>query len=277
MKKLKMFNKSGTGPGYRIENKAEETEIFIYDEIGWYGVEAESFVKELKEVTGDITVRINSPGGSVFDGMAIHNAIKDHKGKKTVIIDGLAASAASYIALAGDIVKINQGAFFMIHNAMSCAIGNAVDFQKEANLLTKIDEQIAGFYTRKTGKTMEEIKAKMGEETWFTAEESVEFGLADEIIEKEPEENLFDLSVFNNVPGALNKTEDRETRPPKDFEKALRDAGMSRSEAKAVLAGGLKAIEDPEPMPEPEVKPTEPTYNRRLRDDDECECELILI
>lgn len=277
MKKIKMFNKSGSGPGYRIENKAEETEIFIYDEIGWYGVDAETFVKDLKKVTGDIVVRINSPGGSVFDGMAIHNAIKDHKGKKTVIIDGLAASAASYIALAGDAVKINQGAFFMIHNAMSIAIGNAVDFQHEADLLDKIDGQIAGFYVRKTGKTLAEIKTKMDDETWFTAEESLEFGFVDEIIEKEPEENLFDLSVFNNVPGALNKTEGRETRPPKDFEKALRDAGMSRSEAKAVLAGGLKVIEDPEPMPEPEVKTPEPTYSQRLRDDDECECELILI
>ena len=265
----RIFNRISNDPGYRIENKSETTEVFIYDEIGWYGINAKDFRKDLQEISGDIVVRINSPGGSVFDGMAIHNAIKDYSGgKKTVIVDGLAASAASYIALAGDHVKINQGAFFMIHDAWSLVIGNAEDMIKEAELLEKIDGQIAGFYERKTGRSTEEIKQKMSEETWFTADEALEFGLVDEVIEDEnTAENMFDLSVFNKVPESLNQSMGREMRPPRDYEKALRDAGMTRKEAKAVLSRGLDALDEPED----ETAPVTTDYTR-----DKCTCELML-
>jgi ATP-dependent Clp protease, protease subunit len=246
MKQFKIFNRKGSSPGYQINNNGEQ-EIYIYDEIGspggYWGVDPEQFAKDLKAMVGPVTIRINSPGGSVFGGMSIYNAIQSYEGGTTTIIDGLAASAASYIALAGDTVKISQGAFIMIHEAWSIAIGNASDFRKEADLLDKIDGQIAGFYARKTGKDLSEIQEIMTEETWFTADEAKEFGLVDEVIEKtKPAENLFDLSVFNNVPDALNQSKACETQKPKDFETALRDAGMSRREAKAVLADGLKAL-----------------------------------
>ena len=252
MRKFKMFNRKGTSPGYQINKKKDEQEIYIYDEIGapggFWGVDPEQFAKDLNELTGPVKIRINSPGGSVFGGMSIYNAIQSYEGGTTTIIDGLAASAASYISMAGDTVKINQGAFIMIHEAWSLAVGNASDFRKEADLLDKIDSQIAGFYARKTGKDLPEIQGIMTDETWFTADEALEFGLVDTVIEKsKPAENLFDLSVFNNVPDALNQSEACETQKPKDFETALRDAGMSRREAKAVLAEGLKAIAEPEP------------------------------
>jgi len=277
MKTKRIFNRKGSTPGYRIENKKDEQVIYIYDEIGFpgdfWGVDPEQFAKDLAEMSGPVTVRINSPGGSVFGGMSIHNAIAQYDGPTTTVVDGLAASAASYILMAGDTVEINQGALIMIHEALSLAIGNASDFRKEADLLEKIDGQIAGFYARKSGKELSEIQRIMTDETWFTADEALGFGLVDAVIEKEkPAENLFDLSVFNNVPDSLVETEDRETRPPKDFEQALRDAGMSRQEAKAVLAEGLKAIEEPEPE-EPDKK----TASTRDRDIMQAEFELATL
>jgi ATP-dependent Clp endopeptidase proteolytic subunit ClpP len=272
-----MFNRKGSTPGYQINKKKNEQEIYIYDEIGspggFWGVDPEQFAKDMKELTGPVNIRINSPGGSVFGGMSIYNAIQSYDGGTTTIVDGLAASAASYIALAGDTVKINQGAFIMIHEAWSLAIGNAKDFRKEADLLDKIDGQIAGFYARKTGKELSDIQEIMTDETWFTADEALEFGLVDEVMEKtKPAENLFDLSVFNNVPDALSQSEACETQKPKDFETALRDAGMSRREAKAVLAGGLRAIEKPEPE-----EPVEKQASFRDRDILQAEFELATL
>ncbi len=254
MKHFRIFNRKGSSPGYQINKKKDEQEIFIYDEIGapggFWGVDPEQFAKDMNELSGPVKIRINSPGGSVFGGMSIYNSIQSYEGETTTIVDGLAASAASYIAMAGDKVKINQGAFLMIHEAWSMAVGNSADFRKEAELLDKIDSQIAGFYSKKTGKELSDIQDIMTDETWFTADEAFEFGLADEVIEKiKPAENLFDLSVFDNVPDKLVNSEDCETQRPKDFETALRDAGMSRREAKAVLAEGLKAIAEPEPEP----------------------------
>ena len=167
MKNRAMF-KNKRKPYYEINNKKTVTEIYLYDEIGWYGVNAETFVKDLKAIKNDVVLRINSPGGSVFDGMAIYNAVKDFKHGITTIIDGLAASAASYIALAGDTVKMAEGAFLMIHDPMSLVIGSAEDMRKEAELLDKVRDQIAGIYQRKSGKSKKAIVELMKDETWFT-------------------------------------------------------------------------------------------------------------
>lgn len=277
MKQFRIFNRKNSTPGYQINKKKDEQEIYIYDEIGspggLWGVDPEQFAKDLNELTGPVNIRINSPGGSVFGGMSIYNAIQSYDGTTNTIIDGLAASAASYIAMAGDTVKINQGAFIMIHEAWSLAAGNASDFRKEADLLDKIDSQIAGFYARKTGKDLSDILDVMKDETWFTADEAMEFGLVDAVIEKsKPAENLFDLSVFNNVPDKLNQSEACETQKPKDFETALRDAGMSRREAKAVLADGLKALN-----PEPDSVDTEHENKKREFERMQMELEEIFI
>lgn len=276
MKTRRIFNRRGNSPGYVVNKKKDEQVVYIYDEIGspggYWGVDPEQFAKDLAEMSGPVAIKINSPGGSVFGGMSIYNAIAQYDGETTTVCDGLAASAASYILMAGDTVKINQGAFVMIHEALSIMYGNAKEFRKEADLLEKVDKQIAGFYVRKTGKDLSEIQDIMTDETWFTADEALEFGLVDEVMEKEkPAENLFDLSVFNNTPDSLVHTEDRETRQPKDFEQALRDAGMSRREAKAVLAGGLKAIEEPEPE-----EPIEKQASTRDRDILQAEFELAI-
>jgi len=231
-------------PGYEIQNKQNVTEVYIYDAIGWLGVEAETFIKDLKDIEGDVLVRINSPGGSVFDGTAIFNAIKERQDRTDTIVDGVAASAASYIALAGNTVSMSEGAFLMIHEPFSIAIGSAEDFRKEAGLLDKVSDQIAKFYAKKSGKDLSEVKQAMADETWFNDVEAKEFGLVDSIVEENPAENYFDLSVFNNVPDKLLVSEDSETLKPKDIEQALRDAGMSRQQAKAFYAEGKRALDE---------------------------------
>jgi len=242
MKNRSIFKRNR--PGYEIRNKSEKepTEIFLYDEIGFWGVTAEAFAKDLKAIKNAVTIRINSPGGSVFDGVAMYKAISDFKNPTTTIIDGLAASAASYVALAGDTVQMSEGAFMMIHDPYSMVVGTSGDMRKEADLLDKIRDEIAGFYVRKSEKSIDEIVAMMAEETWLNGEDAVEFGLVDEVLKKDPVKNSFDLTIYNNVPDVLTSSEDCGMQKPKVLENALRDAGLSRREAKTVLSNGLKAL-----------------------------------
>ncbi len=232
-------------PGYEVQNKSSgPTEVYLYDEIGFFGVDAQTFAQDLKSIKGDVLVRINSPGGSVFDGMAIAQAIRERQDRTDTVVDGLAASAASYIALAGNEVRMAEGAFLMIHEPWSLVIGGAEDMRKEADLLDKVNGQIAGFYAKKTGKDLDEIKQLMADETWLTGPEALESGFVDKVDGEQPTENHFDLSVFNNVPDQLLKPDGGETPRPKDAEKGLRDAGFSRQEAKAILSGGLPALRE---------------------------------
>lgn len=229
--------------GYRIENKADEATVYIYDEISWWGISAQKFVEDLDKIEAStIHVRINSPGGAVFDGVAIYNAIKQKKTKKKIChIDGLAASIASIIALGGDEVRMGENAFLMIHEPWSIVIGMADDMRKEADLLDKVSGTLATTYMNKTGKSEAQIKEYMAEETWFTAQEALEAGFID-VIDKDQDEsdqvvNTFDLSVFANVPDQLR---DRKKEPTvREAERALRDVGYSEKKAKAILAKGL--------------------------------------
>ncbi len=229
---------------YRIENKtAKEATVYIYDEIGWFGIMAETFVKDFNDIKAEtIHIRINSPGGNVFDGTAIANAIKQHKSKTIVHIDGIAASISSIIAIAPDETVMAENAFFMFHEAWTIVIGNAEGLREEADLLDKIDSTIlAKAYSKKTGKKEEEIKDLMAAETWLTAEEALEMGMIDGIEEDGEEKakaTLFDLSVFANVPDKLRDI--KQDLNERDLEKALRDAGCSRSQAKEILAKGFK-------------------------------------
>jgi ATP-dependent Clp endopeptidase proteolytic subunit ClpP len=157
-------------------------EIFIYDEIGYWGVEAKDFIRDLASVSAPkVKVRINSPGGSVFDGLAIYNAIASYPGEIECHVDGLAASAASFIALAGDKVVMAENSMLMIHNAWGVAIGNKADMRQIADVLEKIDAQLNGMYVAKTGKDAAEIQQMLDDETWLTAAEAKEMGFVDEV------------------------------------------------------------------------------------------------
>lgn len=160
-------------------------ELWIYDVIGegffTEGVTAKRVRDDLAKfkATDRVTLRINSPGGDAFEAMAILTMLHQHKGGIDAQIDGVAASAASLIATAGESVSIADGAMIMIHNAWTVAAGNATELTRAAELLGKMDGKLAGAYARKSGKSEADILTAMAAETWLTSDEAIEFGLAD--------------------------------------------------------------------------------------------------
>ena len=156
-------------------------EISIYDAIGSFDVNAKQFVDELKDINAEvINLRINSPGGSVIDGNAMFNALQRHPAKVITHIDGLAASMASVIAMAGDEVHMADNALLMIHNPWTMSIGDADELRADADLLDKMSASILSSYGRSQYE-VEELKNLMDEETWFTAQEAFDAGFVDHI------------------------------------------------------------------------------------------------
>lgn len=190
---------------YRIENKADETAtIYVYDEISAWGITAKDFVNDLGNIKAKtINLRINSPGGNVFDGITIHNALKQHAATVNVQVDGLAASIASIIAMAGDEIRMAQNSFMMIHNAWSYTAGNAVQMRKLADTLDKIDATLISTYQAKTGASESDIKKMMADETWLNADDALAKGFCDAVGDPTEAKAHFDLSKFNNVPQAV--------------------------------------------------------------------------
>lgn len=166
---------------YRVVNRADAdtAEVWIYDEIGW-DVESGPFARDLAAIDAKhIRVRMNTPGGSVFDGLAIYNALLSHPADVTVQVDGLAASAGSFIAQAGDTVVMGRNSQMMIHDAAGICLGNAEDMTAMADLLDRVSDNIAGVYADRAGGTVAQWRDRMRDETWFSAEEAVKAGLAD--------------------------------------------------------------------------------------------------
>lgn len=156
-------------------------DVYIYDEIGFWGTTASDFVTQLNNLdVSKINVHINSPGGEIFDGLAIFNALDKHDAEVTVYVDALAASAASFIAQAGDKIVMSQGAMMMIHDGSGLVWGNAADMRQTADLLDKLSDNIASIYADAAGGTTEEWRELMRAETWYTADEAVAANLADE-------------------------------------------------------------------------------------------------
>ena len=178
---------------YQVRNAAKAdtgtAELLIYDEIdSWFGVSAEQLARDIATLDDDrdLVVRINSPGGSAFDGVAILNALRGHPGNVKVIIDGLAASAASFIAMAGDEVVMHRNAEMMVHNAHGLVIGGFEDMRKMADTLERMNRNIGSIYADRAGGSVEDWIAVMAQETWFSADEAVDSGLADRVIESDP-------------------------------------------------------------------------------------------
>ncbi len=235
-------------PRFEVKNAAEEeAEIVLYNSIGgWFGVWADEFRSELKAIKAKtIHLRINSPGGVVSEAMAIYNSLKEHDAKVITHIDGLAASAASVVALAGDEIIMGEGAMYMIHDPLLITVGNARELRKDADVLDQFGAAIAGIYQRKTGQTAEQVAAWMEDETWFTPEQAVEAGFADRVsYDTEPSatQATFDLSVFANVPDSLRQHEDEGREPTdREIEQALRDVGLSQAAAKRYVSAGRAA------------------------------------
>lgn len=201
--------------------KAKRGEIVMYGTIGldWFGegITAKSFEKELKAL-GDVTaidLRINSEGGSVHDARAIYNLLNLHKARVDVHIDSLAASAASFIAMAGDSIEIAESGFVMIHNAKMYAGGTAEDFEAAARFLRTVNRTIADTYIARTGNTADKIKKWMDAETWFTGQEALDAGFATSIVKNktqdEAQAKITVDPVFNyaNVPAAFRVNRSR--------------------------------------------------------------------
>lgn len=170
-------------------------EILFYDVVSPESTKA--FLNNLKATTDpEITLRLNSPGGSVFDADVIYNAILRHPSRVIVEIDGLAASAASYIAMAGDEVRIAENGMVMVHLAHGATIGNRIDHLKQAEVLKKLDDTIAAMYAKKTGRQRKTWLNYMEQETWFNAQEAQEAGLVDKISKPKKVSACFDSSMF---------------------------------------------------------------------------------
>jgi ATP-dependent protease ClpP protease subunit len=187
---------------YSICALNEGAEISIYDEIGAYGVSAKAFLADLGKLpdAAPLTLRLNSPGGSVFDAVAIYNALQRHAGNVTVSIDGIAASAASYIAMAGDEIIMPENAFLMIHDPSGLVMGTAADMRAMAEALEKIGASLIKGYAAKSGKEEKDIAALMAAETWLDAAEALDMGFADTMAEPVKMAASFDVSRFRNAP-----------------------------------------------------------------------------
>jgi ATP-dependent Clp endopeptidase proteolytic subunit ClpP len=184
-------------------------EVYIYDRIGAYSVSAQSFVEQWKALKGmkQIDLHVNCPGGNVVEGFAIYNIIKQTKANVTAYVDGFALSIASFIIMAAKKIHIAENGQIMIHNPAGYAEGDAEALRKQAETLDRIKQSELGIYAKRTGKTEDEIAQLMDEETWFSGQEAVDQGFADEVFTAAPMTACFDLTgcQYKNLPPEISQ------------------------------------------------------------------------
>jgi ATP-dependent Clp protease, protease subunit len=220
----------GRGQFHAQATGDNEATIWLYDAIVsddyWGGVSALTIGKSLAEYRDKsiIHLRINSPGGDVFAGRAMQQLIAESPSKIITHVDGYAASAASYVALAGHEVHIAEGGMFMIHKGWTLGIGNADDLRKVASLLDQIDESLVATYASKTGQDPDQIRQWLTAETWFTAEESVQYGFATQIASTadstKQNASSWDLSAYARAPRNAPPPAPRTDPPENTFDRA---------------------------------------------------------
>lgn len=225
----------------RVEASAQnEATIYVYGLIGgWWGdIDAQTLNDQLKEIDAKtIHLRVNSPGGDVFEARAMMTAIRQHKAKVIGHVDGLAASAATFLLMSSDEIEITQGGFFMIHNAWTVAMGNKGDLRSTADLLDKIDGTIVNDYASRATASREDIVGWMEGETWFTADEAMEHGFVDRVAEvagkgddtASARASAWNLAAYANAPKALTERAPPSTEPDTtDADIAAHRAHMER-------------------------------------------------
>lgn len=243
-------------------------EIYFNDMIDdWFGISSAMIVEALQAAGGkDVLVHVNSPGGMVFEGLAIHSAFKQYAGNVTMRVEGLAASAASFVILAGNEVLIEPGAMIMIHDAWDITIGDAAEHRKTADILDKVSESIATMYAEKAGTSKDTWRAAMIEESWYSGEEAVTAGLADSVVtatggtdsgnraDRKPTARSWS-GVYAKAPRrpAAVEAEPAEPDPPK------------APELDAPTLPAKEPVPDPAP-PVPESAPAEPEPEEDLAD-----------
>ena len=243
---------------YTIRARASGTEVLIYDEIGAYGVTAKGFLAELGALPDGVPInlRLNSPGGSVFDAVAIYNALQRHEGEITVWIDGIAASAASYVAMAGDEIVMPENAFLMIHNPSGLVMGTSAEMREMAATMDKIAGSMIRGYAARSGRSEEEIAALMAAETWFDAEAAITAGLATRMVEPVRIAASFDIASFRNAPPVLvEATLDQATTTDGEVVVAEDLSDLSEREPVDEHAAGDDTVRDAEPVIVDEQEP----------------------
>lgn len=255
-----------------VETNGDELVIeSVISEDSWWGDEAtpQALREELSQHSGDLVVSLNSPGGDVFAGIAMYNALKDYKGGKvTIRVDGLAASIASVIAMAGDEVVMNAGSMMMIHKPWTFAMGNADELAKVQEVLTQIEASIVPIYVARTGKTTEEIQTMLDAETWLTAAEAVEQSFADSLIEPKKFASVSD-TIKNMIGGGrlalVNQVAEDSTKHLLDKIKAEEEAEPEKEEEEVEEPEQPETpVETPaedEPIVDEEAEPETPTNN----------------
>jgi ATP-dependent protease ClpP protease subunit len=207
-------------------------EIMIYDAIDGWSITPQSIAEKLAQIPKDQTpvVRINSPGGSVFDGIAIYNVLKA-RGVET-IVDGIAASIASIIFLAGSKRTMSEGSVLMIHNPWSFAMGDADAMRKEADILDALKANLVSIYKSNTALEEDEINALLNDETWLNADESIEKGFATEKTDSKMQQVAkFDLTKFAKCPNHLLQPQTEAAQVTEEEHKALLDSALEKQRA----------------------------------------------
>jgi ATP-dependent Clp protease protease subunit len=225
---------------YSIKNKSADTgSISIHDEIGLWGVSAADFIKELRNQRqfSQIELSIHSPGGNLLDGLAMYNALKDHPAKITAKVEGIAASAASFVLMAADVISMPEDAFLMVHNAQGGAFGESRDLRDMADIMDRLQNSIVNIYQQRTGLDPAEIADMMSAETWMSAKEAQKLGFVDHVIDRVGvAAKAGDFSKhFKAMPFNFAAELDG-IATERDLEAALRDAGASKSHATALVA-----------------------------------------
>jgi ATP-dependent protease ClpP protease subunit len=255
---LRYVNRMALKPGHvRINAQVadNEAEILIYGDIGggWWdeGITGESISNQIAELDADtIHVRINSGGGLVFEGLAIYQAFARHDAKIIVHIDSIAASIASVIAMAGDEIRISEGANLMIHKPWSGVWGDADAMRKEADILDQLQAGLINIYEARTDASREDLEAWVNSETWFLGQAAVDAGFADVIVPAKKKKAAASamLNHFKNTPQNLLASPG--TPEVREFEAFLRDGeGLSHAQAKRIAAAMPKANRDDSSQP----------------------------
>ncbi|NRY61508.1 head maturation protease, ClpP-related [Clostridium beijerinckii] len=211
-----------------VKNEAGRTLYFdgYIAQDSWFDdeISPKQFKAELNASEGDVIVWLNSPGGDVFAASQIYNMLKEYKGKVTVKIDGIAASAASVIAMAGNQILMSPVAMMMIHNPATVIFGEASDLQSGIDMLSEVKESIVNAYEQKTGLPRNKISKMMDAETWFSAQKAVELGFADKVLYEDNQEETTEGFIFDKVTvtnALMRKIPKQKQTQPKAEEKGI--------------------------------------------------------
>lgn len=203
---MNLIQKNPKTSGIRVQSSDDQATVYVYDVIDdLWGIDADSFVREINALNvSTLHVRINSPGGDVFTARAMQTALSQHPAAVIAHVDGLAASAATFLAMAAVKVNISEGAFFMIHKSWAFTVGNAEELRTQASLMDVMDSNIANDYTKRTGLEYQNVMQMMDDETWLNGQQAVDKGFADQVIstvaDRHVDNKFFDLSAYRHPP-----------------------------------------------------------------------------